>query len=77
MRGSSQGPLPTSPSKRITLFVASNPDAPIDGTHGAAHSDLDAPDVLGLRRFWAEARGLSLATGADPRFVSLTIPAPR
>jgi len=50
---------------------------PIDGTHGAAHYDLDADDVRGLQRFWAEARGLSLATGADPRFVSLTIPAPR
>lgn len=50
---------------------------PIDGTHGAAHYDLDADDVRGLQRFWAEARALDLASTADPRFLSLPIPAPR
>lgn len=50
---------------------------PIDGTHGAAHYDLDAEDVRGLQHFWAEARALGLANAADPRFVSLPIPAPR
>lgn len=50
---------------------------PVDGTHGAAHYDLDADDVRGVQRFWAEARALQLATFADPRFLSLPIPAPR
>ena len=50
---------------------------PVDGTHGAAHYDLDADDVRGVHRFWAEARELGLATAPDPRFVSPTIPAPR
>lgn len=50
---------------------------PVDGTHGAAHYDLDAEDVRGLQRFWAEARALQLATAADPQFVSLSIPTPR
>ena len=44
---------------------------PIDGTHGAAHYDLDAEDVRGLQRFWAEAREAGLASAADPRFVPL------
>lgn len=50
---------------------------PIDGTHGKAHYDLDAGDVAGLQRFWAEARAMQLATAPDPRFVSLPNPAPR
>lgn len=50
---------------------------PIDGTHGAAHYDLDAGDVAGLQRFWTEARAMQLATAPDPRFVSLPNPAPR
>ena len=50
---------------------------PVDGTHGAAHYDLDAEDLRGLQRFWAEARALQLAEGPDPRFVSPTIQAPR
>jgi chorismate dehydratase len=50
---------------------------PVDGTHGAAHYDLDADDVRGVQRFWTEARALQLATLPDPRFVSPTIPAPR
>ncbi|MBM4060966.1 MAG: menaquinone biosynthesis protein [Planctomycetes bacterium] len=39
----------------------------IDGTHGAAHYDLDADDLRGLERFWAECRELGLATAAAPR----------
>ncbi|MFY9343343.1 MAG: MqnA/MqnD/SBP family protein [Planctomycetota bacterium] len=50
---------------------------PVDGTHGAAHYDLDAEDERGLHRFWTEARALQLAGAADPPFVSLTHPAPR
>jgi chorismate dehydratase len=50
---------------------------PVDGTHGAAHYDLDADDGRGVQRFWTEARALQLATAPDPRFVSPTIPAPR
>ncbi|MBL8752807.1 MAG: menaquinone biosynthesis protein [Planctomycetes bacterium] len=50
---------------------------PVDGTHGAAHYDLDADDVRGVQRFWAEARALQLAALPDPCFVSPTIPAPR
>lgn len=42
---------------------------PVDGTHGAAHYDLDDEDVRGLRRFWAESRALGLASEADPTFV--------
>lgn len=42
----------------------------VDGTHGAAHYDLDAEDLRGLRRFWAECRELGLAgAAAEPRFV--------
>ncbi len=41
----------------------------IDGTHGAAHYDLDDEDVRGLRRFWAECRAAGLAMAPDPRFV--------
>ena len=33
----------------------------VDGTHGAVHYDLDAEDLRGLRRFWAEARTAGLA----------------
>jgi chorismate dehydratase len=50
---------------------------PVDGTHGAAHYDLDADDVRGVQRFWTEARVLQLASGPDPRFVSLPITTPR
>ncbi|HEX5051698.1 MAG TPA: MqnA/MqnD/SBP family protein [Planctomycetota bacterium] len=49
----------------------------IDGTHGAAHYDLDDDDVRGLRRFWAECRALGLATASDPRFVSTSMEASR
>jgi chorismate dehydratase len=42
---------------------------PVDGTHGAAHYDLDADDERGVRRFWAEARTAQLATAPDPAFV--------
>ncbi len=49
----------------------------VDGTHGAAHYDLDDEDRRGLRRFWAECRALGLATASDPRFVSPSIPASR
>jgi chorismate dehydratase len=41
----------------------------VDGTHGAAHYDLDAEDLRGLRRFWAECRRLDLAREPDPPFV--------
>ena len=41
----------------------------VDGTHGAAHYDLDDEDRRGLARFWAECRGLGLALGPDPEFV--------
>lgn len=40
----------------------------VDGTHGAAHYDLDDDDVRGLRRFWAECRTAGLAHGADAAF---------
>ncbi len=50
---------------------------PVDGTHGAAHYELDADDVRGLGRFWAEARAHALATASDPRFVSTPLPASR
>jgi chorismate dehydratase len=50
---------------------------PVDGTHGAAHYDLDADDARGLRRFWAEARAAALASAPDPRFVSLPTSASR
>lgn len=50
---------------------------PVDGTHGAAHYDLDADDAQGLRRFWAEARAATLASAPDPRFVSLPTSASR
>jgi chorismate dehydratase len=50
---------------------------PVDGTHGAAHYDLDADDVRGVQRFWQEARAANLASAADPHFVTLPIPAPR
>ncbi len=49
----------------------------IDGTHGKAHYDLDAADLRGLQRFWAEAKSLGLATAAEPRFLHSSIPAPR
>jgi chorismate dehydratase len=38
----------------------------VDGTHGAAHYDLDDDDMHGLRRFWAECRTLGLAECEDP-----------
>jgi chorismate dehydratase len=37
----------------------------VDGTHGAAHYELDHEDLRGLRRFWAECRGLGLADQPD------------
>ena len=49
----------------------------VDGTHGAAHYDLDDEDVRGLRHFWAECRALGLASAGDPRFVPHSIPASR
>ncbi|MBX3463944.1 MAG: menaquinone biosynthesis protein [Planctomycetes bacterium] len=42
----------------------------VDGTHGAAHYDLDEDDRRGLRRFWAECRAHGLATAADPPILS-------
>ncbi|MBP8301796.1 MAG: hypothetical protein KA020_15610 [Planctomycetes bacterium] len=42
----------------------------VDGTYGAAHYDLDDEDLRGLRRFWSECRGLSLADQPDPHFVA-------
>jgi chorismate dehydratase len=41
----------------------------VDGTHGAAHYDLDDEDRRGLDRFWKECRAAGLANGPDPRFV--------
>ncbi|MFO1078306.1 MAG: MqnA/MqnD/SBP family protein [Planctomycetota bacterium] len=41
----------------------------VDGTHGAAHYDLDDDDMRGLTRFWAECRELALAGGPDPAVV--------
>ena len=43
----------------------------VDGTEGAAHYELDAEDVRGVRRFWAECRALGLASEPDPAFVSV------
>ncbi len=42
----------------------------VDGTHGAAHYDLDDEDRRGLRRFWTECRSRGLATAGDPGFVA-------
>lgn len=42
----------------------------VDGTHGAAHYELDDDDLRGLRRFWAECRQRGLATVADPAFAT-------
>jgi chorismate dehydratase len=42
----------------------------VDGTHGAAHYDLDDEDLRGLRRFWAQCRELGLADQPDPRFAA-------
>lgn len=42
----------------------------VDGTHGAAHYDLDDEDLAGLRRFWSECRARGLATAADPAFAA-------
>lgn len=41
----------------------------VDGTEGAAHYDLDAEDLRGLRRFWHECRALGLGDAHDPPFV--------
>lgn len=41
----------------------------VDGTHGAAHYDLDDEDLAGLRRFWAECREAGLVDQHDPGFV--------
>lgn len=38
----------------------------VDGTHGAAHYDLDDEDWRGLRRFWSECRAAGLAECNDP-----------
>lgn len=43
----------------------------VDGTEGAAHYELDADDVRGVQRFWAECRALGLAEQPDPAFVPL------
>lgn len=50
---------------------------PVDGTHGAAHYELDDEDVRGLCAFWAKARAAGLATAPDPRFVPPPLSAPR
>lgn len=50
---------------------------PVDGTHGAAHYELDADDERGVRRFWAEARALQLATQPDPPFLHPSNPSSR
>jgi chorismate dehydratase len=50
---------------------------PVDGTHGAAHYDLDADDERGVQRFWHEARALQLATTPAPLFVTRSPQAPR
>jgi chorismate dehydratase len=43
-----------------------------DGTLGSVHYDLDDNDLLGLRRFWAEARTLGLAQpGGAPVFAGV------
>jgi hypothetical protein len=42
----------------------------VDGTHGAAHYDLDADDVRGLERFWQECRTAGLASEGNPPFVA-------
>lgn len=43
-----------------------------DGTEGAAHYVLDDNDMLGLRRFWLEARQAGLAgAGAEPGFAGV------
>ena len=43
-----------------------------DGTEGAAHYVLDDNDMLGLRRFWHEARQAGLAgRGAEPLFAGV------
>lgn len=49
----------------------------VDGTHGAAHYDLDDDDLRGLRRFWTECRSRGLATAGDPDFVPASISASR
>jgi len=41
----------------------------VDGTHGAAHYDLDAEDERGLERFWQECRDADLASEGNPPFV--------
>ena len=41
----------------------------VDGTHGAAHYDLDAEDLAGMRRYWAECRRAGFAEATDPEFV--------
>jgi len=48
----------------------------VDGTHGAAHYDLDDDDLRGLRRFWAECRARGLATAPDAGFVAAASDAP-
>jgi chorismate dehydratase len=42
----------------------------VDGTHGAAHYDLDEEDLRGLRRVWAECRARGLADQPDPPFAA-------
>ena len=41
----------------------------VDGTEGAAHYELDAQDLAGVRRFWQECRALDLGRCDDPPFV--------
>lgn len=49
----------------------------VDGTHGAAHYDLDDEDRRGLDRFWAECRAAGLANASDPQFVPAMASKPR
>ena len=42
----------------------------VDGTDGAAHYDLDAADIEGVRRFWRECRAAGLGDAPDPEFVT-------
>ncbi len=45
-----------------------------DGTHGAVHYDLDKDDLLGLQRFWREARALGLGMAdVEPLFCTTSL----
>jgi len=46
----------------------------IDGTHGAVHYDLDQDDMLGLRRFWQQARAAGLGRAdTEPELVTAAL----